>query len=343
MMKCIAVDAETEDADGGQCNSQGEQMNNKAVKPLVLGAIFLVAMIVFGLTMNKSHRDMTTNMSEASLPVVNFVFNDTVMNELHGYTQEMDLLSMRDSVLPIGEDRKLQFEVVTYGNQLSNMSYQIRSLDGTRLLMEDNDVEYTMKGDKASYSVDLPSLFEEKEEYHLTLTLTVDDRPVYYYTRLMKSSDCYVEESLDFVLTFHEYTFRDDAGTFIPTYMDPATGDATNLAYVDLTCTLRQVTWANLEANRLTEPVVSFKEITPSYNVLTVSYVVVNVNEANEIEYYNVEEYYRLRRALTRMYVLNFERRVNQIFNGENDFLRANSQIVLGIRDKNVHFMHKKL
>ena len=79
----------------------------------------------------------------------------------------------------------------------------------------------------------------------------------------MNITDCYIDETLGFALQFHDYTFRDDAADFIPTYMDPATGDATNLAYVDLSCTLGQITWADFGGVKLTDPVVSFKEINP--------------------------------------------------------------------------------
>lgn len=313
-------------------------MGKKAVKPIVLVLIFLCALAAFSMTTNKENIDLTANMEEASLPVMHFVYNDTIINELHGYTQEMDMLSMRDNVLPIGENRVLHLEMLTFGEEIEKMSYQIRSLDGNRLLMEEDDATLVINQDKGEYTIELPSLFEEGEEYNMVVTAMVDGEPVYYYTRLMKATECYVDECLEFALTFHDYTFRDDAATFIPNYMDPATGDPTTLNYVDLSCTLRQITWAKFKGEKHTEPTVSFKEINDSYNVLTLNYVMTNINEANEVEYYNVEEYYRLRQTPTRMYVLNFERRMNQILRSENSFFQGTTAIELGIRDKAVEY-----
>ncbi|MBQ8625587.1 MAG: hypothetical protein IJ419_05470, partial [Agathobacter sp.] len=244
-------------------------MSKKVVKPIVLVLIFLGALVTFSMTTNKVNIDLTATMDEATLPVMNFVHNEVVINELHGYVQEMDLLSMRDNVLPIGEDRILHLEMMTYGENINNLSYEIRSLDGTRLLMEEDNAVFSLNGDKLSCEISLPSLFEEQEEYNMVLTATVGERPVYYYTRLMKASECYVDECLEFAMTFHDYTFRDDAATFIPNYMDPATGDPTTLSYVDLSCTLRQITWAKFQGVKLTEPIASFKEINNSYNVIT--------------------------------------------------------------------------
>jgi len=314
-------------------------MNNRTVKPVVLVFIFIGALILFSFLTNKVNTDSTTKMDEASLPVMQFVYKDATINELHGYTREMDILSMRDGLVPMDKNRSLNLKVLTYGNKVENLAYEIRSLDGSRLLLEEDSAEIVPSQDKIEHTIQLPSLFEENVEYNMQIVLTVDGQEVYYYTRVVQSVGCYVDEMLDFAYTFHDYTFRDDAGSFIPTYMDPATGDATKLSYVDLSCTLRQITWADFGGMKLAEPVASFKEITPSYNVIVLNYVVTNINEKNEVEYYNVEEYYRLRQTPTRIYVLNFERTMNQIFRSENDFLVGDSTLLLGIRNDDVEYL----
>ena len=314
-------------------------MNRKAVKPIVLILVFLGALITFSIITNKENKDLTTTMAEATLPIMQFTYRGNVLNELHGYAQEMDVLSMRDGVMPIGTNRKMNLEILTYGQNIDNLAYEIRSLDGNRLLVEEPSAKLSGTATKKTCDITLPSLFTENEEYNMVLTLKVGEKNIYYYTRVMFAKDCFVNETLDFALKFHEYTFREDAASFIPTYMDPATGDATTLNYVDLTCTLGQITWADFEGVKLTEPVASFKEINTSYNVITLNYVMTNVNELNEVEYYNVEEYYRLRQTPTRIYMLNYERRMDEIFRSENDFLINDSAIRLGIRDAEVNYM----
>ena len=63
----------------------------------------------------------------------------------------------------------------------------------------------------------------------------------------------------------------------------------------------------------------SIKEITDTYNVIVLDYVVTSIGEGGESEYYNVEEYYRVRYTNDRMYLLNFERTMDEIFRAEND------------------------
>lgn len=314
-------------------------MNRKATKPIVLVAVFIGALITFSLLMNKENIDQTTTMETASLPVMQFVYNDMVLNELHGYVQEMDMLSMRDGLMPLNDSRQLNLEITTYGNTIENISYKIRSMNSERLLVEVESTEFVEGNEVIECKIQLPSLFENNVEYNMEITLTVDGKNVHYYTRIVQPQNAYVDETLAFALQFHEYSFREDADTFIPTYMDPATGDATKLSYVDLSCTLRQITWADFTGVKFTEPVVSLKEISSSYNVITLNYIMTNVTQEGEIEYYNVEEYYRLRQTATRMYVLNFERTMNQIFQSENYFFNGNSQILLGIRNNDVEYL----
>ena len=341
-MKYIVEDVEIVDVNDGGKNSKLHKvigMNKTVTRIAVLITVFISAVIIFSISENKVNKDVTMTMEEATLPVMQFVYDDVVVNELHGYVQEMDMLSMRDGLMPIGDNRELDIEVMTYGKQVDNLSYKIRSMNSERLLVEEESAQITSTTDKVTCQIKLPSLFEDNVEYIMEIAVTMGEDTVYYYTRIVHAPGCYTDETLAFALEFHGYTFRDDANTFIPTYMDPATGDATNLAYVDLSCTLGQITWGKFKGVKMTEPVVSFKEINPSYNVITLNYVMTNVNENNEVEYYNVEEYYRLRQTNTRVYVLNFERRMNQIFRSENDFLLGTTALQLGIRDKEVEFL----
>ena len=98
-------------------------MSRKATKPIVLVLVFIGALFIFSSIMNKENKDQTTTMESASLPVMQFVYNGMVLNELHGYTNEMDMLSMRDGLMPLNDERQLNVEIATYGNKIDNISY----------------------------------------------------------------------------------------------------------------------------------------------------------------------------------------------------------------------------
>lgn len=64
-----------------------------------------------------------------------------------------------------------------------------------------------------------------------------------------------------------------------------------------------QANWADFPCDRLSAPVPSVKEMNSSYNVILLNYVVTSNGESGEQEYYNVEEYYRIRYTNERMYL----------------------------------------
>lgn len=319
-------------------------MKKKVIKPTVMIALFLGALITFSIFMNQDNQDLTTTMPEASLPIIYFQFGDSDVwiNELHGYVEPMDMTAMRDSITPIGGDWQLPLIIRTYGRRVDRIRYEIRSMDGERLVAKNDVEDYARSEGEITAQLKIQNLLEAEDEYALLFVLTSGEDDIYYYTRLMETTASNADESLRFAMEFHEYTFRDDADKFIPTYMDPATGDATTLHYVDLSCTLKQIAWADFNGVKLTEPIVSFKEINDSYNALTLQYTMSAQSKTGETEYYNVEEYYRLRLTPTRMYVLNFERRMNQIFRGENTFIVDGNGLQLGIRDPEIEYAYSE-
>lgn len=312
-------------------------MHKGTIKAAVLSIIFIVAVLIFGRLTNHTNEDLTTEMQEATLPVILMYQNGRELNELHGYSVEMNAAYMRDSIMPVGADRKLPITIQTYQTAVDTISYEIRSLDAKRLIANADVTSYEEKKGKISAELQIQNLLEAGEEYLLIIQLESGDRTIYYYTRIVEPVDCYVEECVDFVLDFNDKTFNKETTGSLATYMERTTGDNTTLHYVSLNSSLKQVGWGEFEGERLTNPVPSIKEITNTYNVIVLDYVVASIGENGESEYYNVEEYYRVRYTSTRIYLLNFERTMEQIFRGESDNI-GEQYIQLGIRSGNVEY-----
>lgn len=312
-------------------------MQKGTIKAIVLPVVFVLAVMIFSFMTNQTNEDLTTEMSEATLPVLTLYDGKTAINELYGYTEKMDAAYMRDTITPIGEDRLLPVTVKTYQTEVDKISYEIRSLDAKRLIANADVTSYTENKGMISMELPIQNLLEENEEYLLVIQLESGDRMIYYYTRIIESQNSYVSECIDFVRQFNDTTFDSEKAASLSTYMEKTTGDNTTLQYVTLNNSLNQVSWAEFHGTRLTTPVPSVKEITPTYNVIVLDYVVTRVGQNGQSEYYNVEEYYRVRYTNTRMYLLNFERTMEEIFRGENDSISGNS-ILLGIRSKDVEY-----
>lgn len=317
-------------------------MKKGMIKLLVLAGVFLLGVIVFGELTNHSNEDLTTEMADATLPVVSFFMKgegeNQEVNELRGYTKEMQSVYMRDAITTVSSDRLLPLQVQTYDTKIDEISYEIRSLDASRLIADSKVEVYEEKKGRIKAELTIQNLLEENEEYLFIIKLKSGGDTIYYYTRIMEETVCHTKECVDFAMSFHEKTFDVDEARELATYLEPnASGDNSNLHKVDIHSSLKQVAWADFKGERLTTPVPSLKEVNDSYTVVVLDYLVASIGINGEMEYYNVEEYYRVRYTNDRMYLLNYERTMNQIFRAENESF-YNNCIQLGIRDSEVEF-----
>lgn len=313
-------------------------MSKKVIKPIVLIVVFIAALITFCITTNKGNKDMTTKQADATLPVMSFNLDKIKINTLHGYTTEMDPTKMRDCVIPISDDRKLSLSISTYGMAVDRISYKIRSMDGKRLVADDEISSFSNKDNTIQADISMPNVMDENTEYLLVFTITSGQDNVYYYSRIMQTDGKAAAKVVEFAKKFHDETFIKDDKSFFTTYMETTTGDRNTLAHVDLTSTVSQITWGSMAAAQYTNPVIALKEINDSYDVVIIDYVMSCVDGKGETEYYNVREYFRLRQTESRMYVLNYERTANQIFNSENSFISDSGSVMLGIRSSEAEY-----
>lgn len=316
-------------------------MKKGLIKAAVLTAVFFLTLVIAGGISNQNQLDLTTEMDEATLPVILLYNENEQMNELHGYRMQMNATGMRDTITPLSRNKEIPLLVRTYGYRIDSISYEIRSIDGVRLISDGNITAFEEKDEQIRTSIPVQSLLEKSREYILTLKIKQDEDICYYYTRIADAQDCYVAESVRFAKQISDITFSESPDE-LSTYWEPnVLGDNSSLHKVTINSSLTQANWAEFKCDRLSSPIPSVKEMNSSYNVILLYYVVTAKGDNGEMEYYNVEEYYRIRYTTERMYLLNFERTMNQIFNGENDFLYEN-YLQLGIRSKEVEYMQNE-
>ena len=315
-------------------------MKKGIIKAFVLVFCFVAATITFGYFTNQNSINLTTEMPEASYPVLSVYHKEYLVGELHGYREKMDMTTMRDCVVPVQSDRAMAVEVHTFGRQIDRISYEIRSLDGERLIADRVCDDYAQKGDILHLELILENLLEESEEYQLLFSVQSGDDTIYYYTRLMQKPEEHLDDYLDFVNQFHEDTMNKEHAERLSTYLEPDSSlENKDLNLVTINSSLQQVSWADFKCDQLTDSVLTIAELNDSYAVITLDYVLTATGAGGESEYYNAREYYRVsyNEEGERCYLHNFERSVNQIFRSDGDVFSDNF-IQLGIRDENVEY-----
>lgn len=311
-------------------------MNRNWIRRLVVLLVFIASLIGFSFGMNKGNTDMTIEMPKASLPVAYITIDDFQVNEMHGYVQRLDVATVRESLTPIGENREISFKVDLYGQELKEVRFEVRNVDGSRLIEDTRVTDYFREDDSIRATVHLKDLIEENTEYNFILIITLEDgREIFYYTRVIQGNASLVNEKINYVLDFHAKTFDKELAKELVLYLEPnSDGDNSNFGNVDIHSNLDQVSWGELPAREITEPVITISEIgktTASVRLQTI----VEVKEDNITNVYRVQEFYRIRYTTERFYLLNYYRTMEELFMMEKSSF-ANNKIVLGIQKDSV-------
>lgn len=313
-------------------------MKRTMLKIAIFLIVFLIGLRVFGNILNRGNTDYTQDMPKATLPVVYMNINGQYMNTLHGYVCEMEGSYLRDSITPINADRTLGIKIDTYGFAVAKVAYELRSLDESRLI-EDTELDgFEFDNNSINATLKFKDLMNEEKEYMLVIKLiTGEGNAVRYYTRIINTEDLFMTEKLDFILDFSNKTFKEETAVELKKYMESnREGDNSSYGHVTIHSNFNQLHWGNLQPMLTSEK---------SINLVSID----SVNACVELLYrvhaknndYNVREYFRVRRGSDRMYLMEYDRTMNQIINESSDVI-VKGKILNGIVNEKVKFSENK-
>ena len=300
---------------------------------LVLAIVFVAAVAaVLFLTRNKKTEVVYAVMDGASLPVVTMEFEGKSVNTLHGYTVAMDIPYMRDTITPIPQDRKMNFQVKTYGSKVQGIEFDVRSLDGGNLIETKVCDSYTGDSDHINGVITLQDLLDAETEYVLVIRIRTDKwDTIYYYTRIRYYEDTHIAEQLEFAQHFSELAFSKDTSEELTVQLESSSeGDNSSLGYTDIKCSYNHVTWGNLSPKRSGEIRVDIKEMNKMVSSVELSYSVTAEGDSGNVESYNVKEFLSVRYVEGKLWLIAYERTMDQTFEA-SDTTVQDGKIDLGI------------
>ncbi len=309
----------------------------KTIKIIVITLTFFLMLFVFGTVLNRDNTSMTMEMQKATYPLVSIRYNTRTINTMQGYANEMDTSYMRESITPLQEGRAVSLYVEKFDCEIAEVAYEIRSIDGQRLIENRTLEGYVEKKDYISTTFSIKDLIESNQEYTMVILLTLDSGEVVrYYTRIIQAYDYAAFEKLDFVFNFSDKTFAPSPeNEEIIMYLESdSTGDNTNYQKVNIHSSFDQITWGDLDVVKESEAVATVEELASSTAVIRLEYVV-SLVDGRDTHYYNVTERFRVRKGTERMYLLEYDRTMNQMF-FEEDHAFYGNKIVLGITDDDI-------
>ena len=319
--------------------SEESRMKKTIIRIAVCVVVFLASALIIGSIMNQGHNNMTMEMAPATLPMITMESGGVACNELHGNTVEMDVAYQKDCITLLGEGRQANFTVDTFGREITGISTEVRSIDGSRLIENSEVTGWKANGKSFSVSLTLKELIDTNTQYSLTLILELEgEQKVYYYTTILWNDDVHISEILEFATDFHGKLYDKEVAKELTKYLEPNSKLTDNGTFhkVNIHSSFQQITWGSLEPVQEDAASIRLTQISGNVASLLMDFVVSTGEGKNKI-YYNVEEYYRVRYTSERMYLLDYERTMTQI--PDTTRMYANDKILLGITDENVDMM----
>ncbi len=347
--------------------SMEDILKKAIIKSVIVSAVFVITLFIVSSIMNKGNTDMTMEMPGATYPVISIEYDGFHINELHGYADVMEVSQMRETITPLGAGRRVELRINPYGRGIEGIGFEVRSLNGSRLIENTQVEEFEQEEhEEIPVSFGLKDLIESNQEYMLVILLTLDDGSVVrYYTRVVNTEDYHVNEKLEYIADFSRRTFNKEDAKELTKYLESnAEGDNTTYGKVTIHSSFNQVTWGDLEVKKESRSEITIRELGPATGSFLMEYYVsvpetsssgaaasnasgqkgealneddveeeaftMSAGDGENKKYYKIKEFYRVRYTSDRMYLLDFERTMDQMFEASDD-VYANNKIMLGI------------
>ena len=269
---------------------------------LVMAIVFVLTVYFVNVFENRNYKGLATEMKDAELPLAYVSYGDSLLNCMHGYTGDVDLTLLRDSITPIDDSKNIDIVVDDSNNYAQNYAYEIRSIAGDSLV-EKGDVEPS--SDESGHdvlSIQIRMDLKKDMEYMLVVKMKgKDDTDVSYYTRVVVGGNYHESEIINAVNDFHDATFSFDTletesviGTYKQEYMGAATGDSYGLGHVNLANSYTDILWDGLKPSVISQVDTYIKEIDVNYAVIEKDFRVKSTTDQDVTSYYLVKEFYKL-------------------------------------------------
>ncbi|MGI6107779.1 MAG: hypothetical protein ACOX8B_07570 [Lachnospiraceae bacterium] len=304
---------------------------------LILLFIAAVAAVLF-YTSYRNRRTVTYSaMASATLPVVEFDYGDLCQNVLHGYCTEPSYESIHGTITPLSDKRQLTVKIRPCGAEISQVIYQLRSLDGSDLIEDGILTGFAEDNGEMTKELQLANLMEDGREYLLILRIDLPDQTVRYYSRVIWMQDGAQDEMLNFIREFSDASFSEDPSMII-NYIQPNDTMANDdLGYINIHSRYAMFTWNGLNPEVISDVKARVTELNESQMTAELIYQI-SIGNGELTETCNVTEKFVVRYRNSTRYLLDYERSCSSVFDFSS--LQFDSgNLWLGITDRSAQTM----
>ena len=312
-------------------------MKKRVIKIGVLIIVFAAALVISSLVINRGSDDEIVDMGAPVLPRISFTVDDRQVNILSGYVGDMEITAMRDTITPLESDGTLQMNLEADGNEISSIKYEVYSLDGGETY-KTGELENVTPEEPMALELN-DALGESVQEAVLKVILTVGEEEISYYTRIERPDEITAAGALEFAQDFHTKALEKSAAEELAVYLEPGEeSDNSTYQTVNIHSDITHIQWGDLNPEVQGEVRWSIKESNSVYTSLLAKYQVSCEDDNGETQMYDIKEFFRVRLSGDTVYLLDYNRDMQQVFNANLTVLDEDG-IQFGIASNDIQYM----
>ncbi|MBP5250349.1 MAG: hypothetical protein J6Z46_10135 [Lachnospiraceae bacterium] len=272
----------------------------------------------------------TTKAGTSELPVISLRSDGVTVNSLYGYAAELDPLIVRENFVTLESDNVIDLLINERATDVRKLLYEVFDTETGEKLTDGqiSAFDYTDKTKNARLKLDLET--QQGREYSAEVTLiTSESKRVHYYFRFKQYDEAYFAEKVAYMLEFSKACRDKNIDYVIPFLESTYRGEGTDYAHVDIKDSYQMVCWGKLEPEVVGDIKVTINEIYKYIAVGTLKYTV-QMETASGDEEYVITERFRISLGGDYVYLLNYERDMNAVFDPKLISL-SQAQLKLGI------------
>ena len=304
-------------------------------KALIVLAAFIGGLVYFGSGINErffGNASDTVEMSAATFPTIYIQVGDNTYNRLHGYASNLDAMLMRETITPITADRVFTVMIEENESDVKKLKYEVCNTEGREIESDSFTVLDSENGPK-KVKIALKETLKSGQEYIVRITLITNlSKRIYYYTRIKMYDNGHIGEKLEYAQNFHKILFEgtDEEKESLKKYLESSRkADNTSFADVSIKSSFKLITWGSLEPEIVWEELPVFHEFYESMATIELkSYVKAETGDGTE--YFIVKENFRFQYTDARVYLYNYERTMETVYDISNTSL-IRDEFKLGI------------
>lgn len=310
----------------------------------VIVIAFVGALIFFNYRISSEKGNPVAELANSTYPIMEIGGEAADYNLMSAYRGDIDLSLVRNQITVVDHSQTVELKLHHYDYDITAIQYSLFENDPENPLEEGTLNQLTeLEGENTrTGTITFQNDLKQGKSYYLKMAVRLDNSTrAYFYTKIQKGGEYHLNEYATYALNFHNNLFDKCKMEENAVYLEPSgNGGIGTLEYVNLHSSVADVFFGNMEVKQESEPRIKVREINDTYAILELDTLVSSEISDNVIQYYDVEETYKLRYTQERMYLLDYQRTMDAYYN-EAMIDSANNYIGLGIQnEKNISYLY---